>query len=88
WFDKSVIPVKDQNGLTILAKDEHMLSGTDMQALASLNPSFQMPGEMGGFESVGIQAHPEIERINYVLLAAAARRTHVVVNEKLGHRLI
>jgi acetyl-CoA C-acetyltransferase len=37
-----------------------------MQALASLNPSFQMPGEMGGFEAVGIQAHPEIERINYV----------------------
>jgi acetyl-CoA C-acetyltransferase len=39
---------------------------TDMQSLASLNPSFQMPGEMGGFEAVGIQAHPEIERINYV----------------------
>ncbi|TAU51531.1 acetyl-CoA C-acetyltransferase [Rhizobium leguminosarum] len=66
WFDKSVIPVKDQNGLTILAKDEHMRPGTDMQALASLNPSFQMPGEMGGFEAVGIQAHPEIERIIYV----------------------
>lgn len=43
-----------------------MRPGTDMQALASLNPSFQMPGEMGGFEAVGIQAHPEIERINYV----------------------
>ncbi|MGO8103701.1 acetyl-CoA C-acetyltransferase [Rhizobium leguminosarum] len=66
WFDKSVVPVRDQNGLTILAKDEHMRPGTDMQALASLNPSFQMPGEMGGFEAVGIQAHPEIERINYV----------------------
>jgi len=58
--------VKDQNGLTILAHDEHMRPGTDMQALASLNPSFQMPGEMGGFEAVGIQAHPEVERINYV----------------------
>lgn len=66
WFDKSVIPVKDQNGLTILAKDEHMRPGTDMQALGALNPSFQMPGEMGGFEAVGIQAHPEIERITYV----------------------
>ncbi|WFS23102.1 acetyl-CoA C-acetyltransferase [Rhizobium rhododendri] len=66
WFDKSVISVKDQNGLTILAHDEHMRPGTDMQALGALNPSFQMPGEMGGFEAVGIQAHPEIERINYV----------------------
>jgi acetyl-CoA C-acetyltransferase len=66
YFKKSVVPVKDQNGLTILDRDEHMRPGTDMQALASLNPSFQMPGEMGGFEAVGIQAHPEIERINYV----------------------
>ncbi|TWD55523.1 acetyl-CoA C-acetyltransferase [Agrobacterium vitis] len=66
YFDKSVVPVKDQNGLTILAHDEHMRPGTDMQSLAGLNPSFQMPGEMGGFEAVGIQAHPEIEKINYV----------------------
>lgn len=66
YFDKSVIPVKDQNGITILAKDEHMRPTTTMQSLASLNPSFQMPGEMGGFDAVGIQAHPEIERINYV----------------------
>jgi acetyl-CoA C-acetyltransferase len=43
-----------------------MRPGTDMQALAALNPSFQMPGEMGGFEAVAIQAHPEIERLNYV----------------------
>jgi acetyl-CoA C-acetyltransferase len=66
YFSKSVIPVKDQNGLVILDRDEHMRPGTDMQSLASLNPSFQMPGEMGGFEAVGIQAHPEIEKINYV----------------------
>ncbi|AWI55850.1 hypothetical protein AB395_0000166 [Sinorhizobium fredii CCBAU 45436] len=66
YFANSVVPVKDQNGLTILDRDEHMRPGTDMQALASLNPSFQMPGEMGGFEAVAIQAHPEIERINYV----------------------
>ncbi|MGT2441876.1 acetyl-CoA C-acetyltransferase [Ensifer adhaerens] len=66
YFKKSVVPFKDQNGLAILDRDEHMRPGTDMQALASLNPSFQMPGEMGGFEAVGIQAHPEIEKINYV----------------------
>jgi acetyl-CoA C-acetyltransferase len=66
YFKNSVIPVKDQNGLIILDRDEHMRPTTDMQALASLNPSFQMPGEMGGFEAVGIQAHPEVEKINYV----------------------
>ncbi len=66
YFAGSVIPVKDINGLTILDRDEHMRPGTDMQALAQLTPSFQMPGEMGGFEAVAIQAHPEIEAINYV----------------------
>ena len=66
YFANSVIPVKDGNGLVILDHDEHMRPGTDMQALASLQPSFQMPGEMGGFEAVAIQAHPEIERIDYV----------------------
>jgi len=66
YFNNSVVPVKDINGLVILDRDEHMRPGTDMQALASLNPSFQMPGEMGGFEAVAIQAHPEIEGINYV----------------------
>ena len=66
YFKNSVIPVKDQNGLIILDRDEHMRPTTDMQSLASLNASFQMPGEMGGFEAVAIQAHPEIERITYV----------------------
>jgi len=66
YFRNSVVPVKDINGLTILDRDEHMRPGTDMQALAQLQPSFQMPGEMGGFAAVALQAHPEIEAINYV----------------------
>ena len=45
-FRKSVIPVKDQNGITILDSDEHMRPGTNMQSLASLDPSFVMMGEM------------------------------------------
>lgn len=65
-FNKSVIPVKDINDLTILDHDEHMRPGTDMQSLASLNASFEMMGNMGGFNAVGIQAHPEIEKINHV----------------------
>ncbi|UXN61263.1 acetyl-CoA C-acetyltransferase [Phyllobacterium zundukense] len=66
YFKNSVLEIKDQNGLTILDHDEHMRPTTDMQALASLNPSFVMPGEMGGFNAVGIQAHPEVEIINHV----------------------
>lgn len=66
YFKRSVIAVKDINGLTILDHDEHMRPSTDMAALAKLNPSFVMPGEMGGFNAVGIQAHPEVESINHV----------------------
>lgn len=65
-FKNSIIPVLDQNGLTILDRDEHMRPETSMQSLAQLNASFVMPGQMGGFEAVGIAAHPEIEAINYV----------------------
>ena len=65
-FTNSVIPVKDQNGMTILAHDEHMRPTTDMQSLASLNPSFVMPGEMGGFDAVAVQRYPELEGINHV----------------------
>ncbi len=66
WFKNSVIPVRDQNGLVILDHDEHMRPDTDMQALGSLNPSFVMPGEMGGFDAVAVQKHPEIEAVNHV----------------------
>src|SRR5689334_14527723 len=65
-FKRSVMPVKDVNGLTILAKDEHMRPGTDMQSLAQLKPSFVQMGEMGGFDSVAVQAHPEVEFVNHV----------------------
>src|SRR5262249_132080 len=45
-FKKSIVPIKDVNGLTILAKDEHMRPGTTMQTLAALQPSFVQMGEM------------------------------------------
>jgi len=65
-FARSVISVKDVNGLAILAKDEHMRPTTTMQTLAQLNPSFVQMGEMGGFDAVAVQAHPELETVNHV----------------------
>jgi acetyl-CoA C-acetyltransferase len=66
YFKDSVIGIKDQNGITILDHDEHMRPGTDMQSLASLNASFEMIGEMGGFNAVAIQAHPDVEMVKHV----------------------
>ena len=65
-FKKSVMPVKDVNNLTLLAKDEHMRPTTTMQTLAQLNPSFVQMGEMAGFDAVAIQRYPEVETINHV----------------------
>jgi acetyl-CoA C-acetyltransferase len=65
YFKKSVTPVKDINGLTILDRDEHMRPDTTMQSLASLQPAFQMPGEFA-FDAVAQQRYPEVEQINHV----------------------
>src|SRR5919112_186491 len=65
-FAKSVVPVKDINGLTILARDEHMRPQTDMQSLGQLKAAFVQMGEMGGFDAVAIAAHPDVEFVNHV----------------------
>ena len=65
-FKNSVIPIKDVNGLTILAKDEHMRPNTTMQTLAALQPSFVQMGDMAGFDAVAVQRYPEVEAVNHV----------------------
>ena len=65
-FANSVVPVTDVNGLTILARDETIRPGTDMQALAALKASFVQMGEMGGFDAVATAAHPDVEFVNHV----------------------
>jgi len=62
-FEKSIVPVKDQLGVTILAQDEHMRPQTDMQSLGSLNPAFESLGKvMPGMDFVAMQKYPELER--------------------------
>lgn len=64
-FKNSVVPIKDQLGITALNHDETVRPNTDMQTLGGLNPSFAMMGEMA-FDSVINQRYPEVERINHV----------------------
>ena len=66
YFKNSIVPVKDQNGLTILDKDEHMRPSTTMQSLGQLQPSFEVMGAMGGFDAVATQSHPEVEKVIHV----------------------
>jgi acetyl-CoA C-acetyltransferase len=66
YFDGSVIPVKDANGLTILERDEFIRPGTTVESLAALKPSFAGIGEQGGFDSVALEKYHWVEEINHV----------------------
>ncbi|MFK7745742.1 MAG: acetyl-CoA C-acetyltransferase [Roseobacter sp.] len=66
-FAKSVIEIRDQNGLSILDHDEYMRPQTDMQSLGGLNPAFQAMGEvMPGFDKIALMKYPHLERINHI----------------------
>ena len=65
YYDKSVVPVKDLNGLLLLDKDETIRPNTSVETLAGLNPSFMMPGKIG-FNSVILDKYTTIENVNHV----------------------
>lgn len=66
-FARSILPVTDRNGLTLLAHDEYMRPGTDMQALGALKPSFKEMGEaMPGFDKIALMKYPHLERIDHI----------------------
>ncbi|MEU8960490.1 acetyl-CoA C-acetyltransferase [Streptomyces sp. NPDC048491] len=65
-FARSVVPVKDRNGLVVLDHDEHMRPGTTADSLAGLKPSFAGIGEMGGFDAVALQKYHWVEEIDHV----------------------
>ncbi len=64
-FDKSIVPVKDAAGVTILEKDEFIREGTTAESLQRLSPSFEMMGNMG-FDAVALQKYPEAQKVNHV----------------------
>jgi acetyl-CoA C-acetyltransferase len=66
WFGRSIVPVTDRNGLTILDRDEHMRPGTTLEALAKLKPAFAELGTQAGFDAVALQKYHWVETINHV----------------------
>jgi len=66
YFKKSVVPVKDQNGVVVLAEDEFIKPTTTVEGLGKLQPSFAMMGEMGGFDAVALQKYHWVEKIDHV----------------------
>jgi acetyl-CoA C-acetyltransferase len=66
YFAKSVVPVVDRNGVTLLDRDEHMRPDSTLEGLGRLRASFDAIGEMGGFDAVALQKYHWVEKINHV----------------------
>ncbi|TVS88238.1 acetyl-CoA C-acetyltransferase [Mycobacterium helveticum] len=66
YFAKSVVPVRDQNGLLILDHDEHMRPDTSKEGLGKLKPAFEGLAAMAGFDDVALQKYHWVESINHV----------------------
>ncbi|MBB5112933.1 acetyl-CoA C-acetyltransferase [Micromonospora echinospora] len=66
YFTRSVVPVRDRNGLTVLDRDEHIRADSTAESLAALRPSFAGIGEQAGFDAVALQKYHWVERIEHV----------------------
>ncbi|HEY1968008.1 MAG TPA: acetyl-CoA C-acetyltransferase [Pseudonocardia sp.] len=66
YFARSVVPVKDRNGLTVLDRDEHIRANSTLETMGALPPSFAMMGEQGGFDAVALQRYHWVEKIDHV----------------------
>lgn len=92
YFAKSIVPVKDINGVTILDHDEFVREGTTVESLAALKPSFADIGDLGGFDAVALQKYTDVEKINHVHHAGNSSgivdgaSLVLIGNEKAGER--
>lgn len=64
-FDKSVVPVKDFLGMTLLSRDETVRAETTADTLGALKPAFTEMGQKYGYDSVALQRYPQVEQIHH-----------------------
>ncbi|KJZ40919.1 acetyl-CoA C-acetyltransferase [Pseudomonas sp. B21-040] len=64
-FNKSLVPVQDQNGIILLDHDEFIRADSTLEGLGKLKPSFEMMGQMG-FDATALRVYSHVERINHV----------------------
>ncbi|MGO2817221.1 MAG: acetyl-CoA C-acetyltransferase [Brevibacterium aurantiacum] len=70
YFEKSIVPVKDINGVTLLDTDEHMRPGSTVESLSKLSPAFTKVAAQAGFDEVALQKYHWVEEIDHVHTAA------------------
>jgi acetyl-CoA C-acetyltransferase len=64
-FNKSLVPVQDQNGIILLDHDEFIRADSTLEGLGKLKPSFEMMGQMG-FDATALRVYSHVERISHV----------------------
>ena len=70
YFARSIVPVRDMNGVVLLDNDEHRRADSTVASLGKLPPSFAKVGELGGFDAVALQRYHKVEKIEHVHTAA------------------
>ncbi|NNG37790.1 acetyl-CoA C-acetyltransferase [Flexivirga sp. ID2601S] len=65
-FDRAVVPVRDNNGVTVLERDEFLRPDTTVESLATLKPSFATIGDQAGFDAVALEKYHWVPRIDHV----------------------
>lgn len=65
-FAKSVIPIRDINGVVLLDNDEHRRPGATVASLGALPASFAAMGAQAGFDEVALQKYHWVDNINHV----------------------
>ena len=66
YFARSVVPVRDLNGLVVLDHDEQIRADVSVESLAKLKPSFAELGAQAGFDDVALEKYHWVERIDHV----------------------
>jgi acetyl-CoA C-acetyltransferase len=93
YFARSVVPVRDRNGLTVLEYDELVRPDATLETLGALKPAFAAPGQLGGFDAVALQKYHWIEAISHVHTAGNSSgivdgaALTIVGSEKVGQEL-
>ncbi len=91
-FAKSLIPVKDLNGMVVLDHDEFIRGDATLEGLAQLKPSFEQMGQMG-FDATVLRKYTTLEKINHVHHAGNSSgivdgaALMLIGNKKIGRKL-
>jgi acetyl-CoA C-acetyltransferase len=92
-FDRSIVPVKDVSGLTILARDEFPRPDTTLEGLGALAPSFEAMGKQFGLDALTRGKYPHVERIDHIHHAGNSSgivdgaAAHIVATREKGQAL-